>query len=64
MSKDEQNTTRNEAFFKASDIVKRAKSALGFKTDSQLAAYLGISRSTLCNWNARNSIDYPLVLEN
>lgn len=45
------------------DIVKRAKSALGFKTDAQLAAYLGISRSTLCNWSVRNSIDFPLLLE-
>lgn len=45
------------------DIVKRAKTAMGFKTDSELAAYLGISRSTLCNWSARNSIDFPLLLE-
>ena len=33
-----------------------------FKTDSELAAFLGISRSTLSNWNARNSIDFPLLL--
>lgn len=45
------------------DIVKRAKTAMGFKTDSELATYLGISRSTLCNWSARNSIDFPLLLE-
>lgn len=45
------------------DIVKRAKIAMGFKTDTELAAYLGISRSTLCNWSVRNSIDFPLLLE-
>lgn len=48
--------------FSAADIVKRAKLMLNQKTDAQLAAYLGVSRSTLCNWVARNSIDFPLVL--
>lgn len=43
-------------------IVKRAKLAMGFKTDAELANYLGISRSTLSNWCARNSIDFPLLL--
>ena len=46
-----------------SDIVKRAKITMGFKTDTELAAFLGISRSTLCNWSVRNSIDFPLLLE-
>lgn len=46
-----------------SEIVKRAKMAMGFKTDTELAAFLGISRSTLCNWSVRNSIDFPLLLE-
>lgn len=45
------------------EIVKRAKTTMGFKTDSELAAYLGISRSTLSNWCARNSLDFPLLLE-
>ena len=45
------------------EIVKRAKEAKGFKTDLELAQYLGIARSTLSNWITRNSIDYPLVLE-
>ena len=40
--------------FCAADIIKRAKLAKEFKTDSELAAFLGISRSTLSNWNARN----------
>ena len=48
--------------FCAADIIKRAKLAKEFKTDSELAAFLGISRSTLSNWNARNSIDFPLLL--
>ena len=33
--------------FCAADIIKRAKLAKEFKTDSELAAFLGISRSTL-----------------
>ena len=48
--------------FCVEDIVKRAKLVQGFKKDSQLASYLGISRSTLSNWLARNSIDFPLLL--
>ena len=32
--------------FCAADIIKRAKLAKEFKTDSELAAFLGISRST------------------
>lgn len=46
-----------------SEIVKRAKMVMGFKTDTELATFLGISRSTLCNWSVRNSIDFPLLLE-
>lgn len=48
--------------FSAAEIVKRAKLAKNFRTDSELADFLGISRSTLSNWMARNSIDFPLVL--
>ena len=43
-------------------IVKRAKLALNFKNDSELAAYLGVSRGTLSNWCARNRIDFHLLL--
>lgn len=66
MGKNENDSTAAQAqkpFFSATDIVKRAKLVLGFKTDAQLADYLGISRSTLCNWGVRNSIDYALMLE-
>ena len=56
---DEKN---KDEVFNVADIVKRAKLAMGFRRDSELAAYLGVSRSTLSNWVARNSIDFPLVL--
>ena len=52
-----------DALFNVTDIVKRAKEVMGFKTDVELANYLGVSRSTLSNWCARNSIDFPLLLE-
>lgn len=52
----------SDKVFSAAEIMKRAKRMRNFKTDSELAAYLGISRSTLSNWTARNSIDFPLVL--
>lgn len=55
-------TNDQDLMFCATDIVKRAKMVRNFKTDSELAAYLGISRSTLSNWGARNSIDFPLLL--
>lgn len=44
------------------EIVKRAKLVLNYSKDSELAAYLGVSRATLSNWVSRNSIDYPLIL--
>ena len=43
-------------------VLARAKQVLGFRTDVQLANYLGVARSTLCNWSARHSMDYPLIL--
>lgn len=56
-----EKTGKNEVFSVA-DIVKRAKLVMGFKKDVELANFLGISRSTLSNWVARNSIDFPLLL--
>jgi len=52
-----------DLLFNVADIVKRAKRVLNFKTDAELAAHLGVSRSTMSNWIARNSIDFPLLLE-
>ncbi len=40
-------------------IIKRAKQALNLKRDSELAEFLGVSRATVTNWAARNSIDFP-----
>lgn len=43
-------------------IVLRAKQILSLKNDSELAAYLGVSRATVSNWCARNRIDFHLLL--
>ena len=51
-----------DTFLDVSGIVKRAKQALNFKKDSELASYLGVSRATVSNWCARNRIDFHLLL--
>ena len=43
------NKMEKDLFFNVADIVKRAKRVLNFKTDADLATYLGVSRSTLSN---------------
>ena len=44
------------------DIIQRAKKALNLKNDKDLSILLGISKSTLSNWNNNSrSIDYPLL---
>lgn len=52
-----------DTFLDVTGIVKRAKLALNFKNDSELADYLGVSRATVSNWCARNRIDFHLLLE-
>ena len=47
----------NDTSLNVQEIVKRAKEAKKFRTDLELAQYLGIARSTLSNWMTRNSID-------
>ena len=42
-----------DTFLDVTGIVKRAKQALNFKNDSELASYLGVSRATVSNWGAR-----------
>lgn len=42
-------------------ILNRLKSVKKFNTDTELANFLNISRSTLSNWYSRNSIDYDLL---
>ena len=51
-----------DTFLDVTGIVKRAKQALNFKNDSELASYLGVSRATVSNWGARNRIDFHLLL--
>lgn len=36
---------------------------LNLKRDSELAEFLGVSRATVTNWAARNSIDFRLLLD-
>ena len=48
--------------FDVATIIERAKKALHIKTDSKLAEFLGVSRGTVSNWQARNSIDLQLLL--
>ena len=44
------------------DIIQRAKKALSLKNDKDLSILLGISKSTLSNWNNNSRrIDYPLL---
>ena len=52
-----------DTFLDVTGIVKRAKQVLNFKNDSELAEYLGVSRATVSNWGARNSIDFRLLLD-
>ena len=42
-----------DTFLDVSGIVKRAKQALNFKKDSELASYLGVSRATAAQQNER-----------
>lgn len=43
------------------EILERIKQANNIERDADLAAFLGVSRATISNWGARNSIDYDLV---
>jgi len=43
-------------------ILSRIKTEKKFKTDTELANFLGISRAVLSNWYKRNTLDYELVL--
>lgn len=42
-------------------ILQSIKDYKGFKTNAALADYLGVSRSTLSNWVARETIDASLI---
>ena len=56
------NEKQTDTLLNVPEIVKRAKIALNLKRDSELASYLGVARTTLSNWCARNRIDFPLLL--
>lgn len=56
------NEKQTDTQLNVPEIVKRAKIALDLKRDSELASYLGVARTTLSNWCARNRIDFPLLL--
>lgn len=43
-------------------ILQSIKDYKGFKTNTALAEYLGVSRSTLTNWVARGTLDENLIL--
>lgn len=47
--------------FSSNDILSRLKTVLSVDTDTELADFLGIKKTTLSNWRNRNSIDLPLV---
>lgn len=42
-------------------IINRFKEVKKIKSDAELSNYLGISRSTLSNWKARNTIDFDIL---
>lgn len=44
-------------------ILNKIKEYYKFKTDKELADYLGIAPTTLSSWYARNRIDYLLVYD-
>ncbi len=42
-------------------ILDRVKDYYNLKTNSELADFMGVSKSTISNWYARNSIDYDIL---
>lgn len=44
-----------------SHILQSIKDYKGFKTNVELAKFLGVTRSTLSNWVARNYLDEKLI---
>lgn len=50
-----------KTFYSKQGVLLRLKKVYNLKKDSDLAETLGISKSTLSNWIARDSIDYDKV---
>ena len=44
------------------NILQSIKDYKGFKTNAELAKYLGITNSALSNWIARGTLDEKLIL--
>lgn len=42
-------------------LIQSIKDYKGFKTNAELADFLGVSRSTISNWIARETIDEDLI---
>lgn len=51
-----------KTFFNKELIINRLKEVNNFRTDKELADFLGISKTTISNWYTRNTIDFELVL--
>ncbi len=47
----------------AQEIIHRLSEALGTKTDADMAIQLGVSKSTISNWKARNTVPYEQCME-
>ena len=43
-------------------ILNKIKRANKFNTETDLAVFLGISKSTLSNWRGRGSLDFEIIL--
>lgn len=43
-------------------IIKKIKSYLNIKTDSDFADFLGVKQPTISSWKARNTLDYELII--
>lgn len=50
-----------KTFHTKQDVLNRLKEAYNIQKDTELAALLGVSKSTLSNWSSRNTIDYDKV---
>ena len=42
-------------------ILGKIKQFYGFKTNKELASFLGVANNTITNWVRRNTIDYDLI---
>ncbi len=45
----------------ANDILDRIREAYNFKSDAELARYLGKDPSTISTWRKRNSVNFNLI---